>query len=257
MVDDVINFNIKFLSTPSARRATRHRAFFRGRLCYFYPRPPRGGRRQQSLLFPAFRAISIHALREEGDYRPTATPSRPSNFYPRPPRGGRRATTHRLRAETNFYPRPPRGGRLIVPDGRGQVIDDFYPRPPRGGRHRADTVLARHKRISIHALREEGDPGCHDHCERYAEFLSTPSARRATKDPELFMEYYEFLSTPSARRATNDVFQFGFLEIDFYPRPPRGGRRSAKHSRYKNTTFLSTPSARRATMMFSSLVSSR
>ena len=35
--------------------------------------------------------------------------------------------------------------------------------------------------ISIHALREEGDPGCHDHCERYAEFLSTPSARRATR----------------------------------------------------------------------------
>ena len=44
MVDDVINFNIKFLSTPSARRATA-------------VRPAQDG------LF----GISIHALREEGD----------------------------------------------------------------------------------------------------------------------------------------------------------------------------------------------
>ena len=58
----------KFLSTPSARRATR-------------PRWQPGGLRQ----------ISIHALREEGDRGP-GTPHRPLGyFYPRPPRGGRPA----------------------------------------------------------------------------------------------------------------------------------------------------------------------
>ena len=57
--------------------------------------------------------------------------------------------------------------------------------------------------ISIHALREEGD--------RYklilsgtpVQFLSTPSARRATWVlPSVLMVGLLFLSTPSARRAT-------------------------------------------------------
>ena len=34
--------------------------------------------------------------------------------------------------------------------------------------------------ISIHALREEGDPFTHDLLVRIVQFLSTPSARRAT-----------------------------------------------------------------------------
>ena len=79
----------KFLSTPSARRATPFR--FRKCRCirHFYPRPPRGGRLvkqrvnfldRQFLSTPSARRatdkvlypicisiISIHALREEGD----------------------------------------------------------------------------------------------------------------------------------------------------------------------------------------------
>ena len=56
-----------FLSTPSARRATR------GGLClcrsrrYFYPRPPRGGRLSDEDHCGGVFLISIHALREEGD----------------------------------------------------------------------------------------------------------------------------------------------------------------------------------------------
>ena len=58
-----------FLSTPSARRATRP--------CYvasqtshnFYPRPPRGGRPGLYSLIFGSKLISIHALREEGDLR--------------------------------------------------------------------------------------------------------------------------------------------------------------------------------------------
>ena len=58
-----------FLSTPSARRATRVLFLPRLRRHYFYPRPPRGGRRLAH-PFRLFRhEISIHALREEGDKR--------------------------------------------------------------------------------------------------------------------------------------------------------------------------------------------
>ena len=35
---------------------------------------------------------------------------------------------------------------------------DFYPRPPRGGRHHPAIISREQKEISIHALREEGDP---------------------------------------------------------------------------------------------------
>ena len=102
--------------------------------------------------------------------------------------------------------------------------------------------------ISIHALREEGDRVGAKGDVAYSEFLSTPSARRATREAyelldspdqisihalreegdiaadEYEIETLEFLSTPSARRATTDLDT-------------------------KKTTeeFLSTPSARRAT----------
>ena len=101
----------KFLSTPSARRATQS-----GKTCTcvpsnFYPRPPRGGRHAhisipapfaQFLSTPSARRatykrtelepsmdISIHALREEGDSRRKRSKSNLKYFYPRPPRGGR------------------------------------------------------------------------------------------------------------------------------------------------------------------------
>ena len=57
-------------------------------------------------------------------------------------------------------------------------------------------------RISIHALREEGDV-MQDGLTRYVKkFLSTPSARRATRADCAALKVLEFLSTPSARRAT-------------------------------------------------------
>ena len=58
----------KFLSTPSARRAT-----------------------QEPLQPPECNSISIHALREEGDSWSLMPSSESFNFYPRPPRGGRRS----------------------------------------------------------------------------------------------------------------------------------------------------------------------
>ena len=58
---------ILFLSTPSARRATSAARSELPRVLYFYPRPPRGGRRSLSLQGALWQIISIHALREEGD----------------------------------------------------------------------------------------------------------------------------------------------------------------------------------------------
>ena len=88
---------------------------------------------------------------------------------------------------------------------RNQHHQNFYPRPPRGGR----PVV----RLSIP-------------CDVL--FLSTPSARRATP-PILGIQYSHarFLSTPSARRATSPRFCQVLGFHNFYPRPPRGGRRIA------------------------------
>ena len=60
----------KFLSTPSARRATSVYLSLMPSFSYFYPRPPRGGRPLLHLLAEVVLGISIHALREEGDAVP-------------------------------------------------------------------------------------------------------------------------------------------------------------------------------------------
>ena len=148
----------EFLSTPSARRATQGSRDTVQPYRHFYPRPPRGGRRSAALatccwflnFYPrpprggrpgamwrkgGIRNISIHALREEGDI--TASFSRISKIY--------------------FYPRPPRGGRPARHTASSHVLY-FYPRPPRGGRPLHDLAANQRMDISIHALREEGDP---------------------------------------------------------------------------------------------------
>ena len=167
-----------FLSTPSARRATCLLTLYgskegisihalreegdgnvpcrRWRSIYFYPRPPRGGRRRPQQRQHRQGPISIHALREEGDHSAGRSPCPHPDFYPRPPRGGRRLRRTFLGSHGYFYPRPPRGGRrntsyqramtdifLSTPSARratrppcawGSQGRYFYPRPPRGGR---------------------------------------------------------------------------------------------------------------------------
>ena len=59
---------------------------------HFYPRPPRGGRRETGAVSITPINISIHALREEGDPMPLYSVPGLDNFYPRPPRGGRPGT---------------------------------------------------------------------------------------------------------------------------------------------------------------------
>ncbi len=81
------------------------------------------------------------------------------------------------------------------------------------------------------------------------EFLSTPSARRATRPFRAAGTRRAFLSTPSARRATGTTSKMSARLSNFYPRPPRGGRQSSFAKTGRCPQFLSTPSARRATML--------
>ena len=169
----------------------------------FYPRPPRGGRHHALVVVLRVDQISIHALREEGDPTPSTDATLSALFLSTP--SARRATNLRRRG------------------GRPQY--HFYPRPPRGGRRKDNTQAGYFLRISIHALREEGD----------AAAVIVRLAQRI------------FLSTPSARRATRGVFNGGYSARNFYPRPPRGGRRWFLAAAAHTDQFLSTPSARRAT----------
>ena len=134
----------RFLSTPSARRATKSAVGRSQTPQYFYPRPPRGGRRFQfrfrclqqgflstpsarratiqSTIQSDFALISIHALREEGDF--PSSPSLPAaiRFLSTP--SARRATSSKSSIKSslyNFYPRPPRGGRQILHAFQGNL----------------------------------------------------------------------------------------------------------------------------------------
>ena len=73
----------KFLSTPSARRAT-----------------------SPCVAWEQGHSISIHALREEGDTAATWHRRPPSNFYPRPPRGGRQIGSRSLTRADLFLSTP-------------------------------------------------------------------------------------------------------------------------------------------------------
>ena len=100
-----------FLSTPSARRAT-------------------GAAQCEEVSG----CISIHALREEGDWQAGSAQVQLRYFYPRPPRGGRRPL------EINAYKISDISIHALREEGDGCA--DF---------HSLCVV------ISIHALREEGD----------------------------------------------------------------------------------------------------
>ena len=106
--------------------------------------------------YPAI-GISIHALREEGDIPGGATRRKSLYFYPRPPRGGRRQQVIQLGAHgRNFYPRPPRGGRLTASTRRCSMA--LFLSTPSARRATWNQLLDQQDRkISIHALREEGD----------------------------------------------------------------------------------------------------
>ena len=81
-------------------------------------------------------------------------------------------------------------------------ISYFYPRPPRGGRPATTSLTSTHKGISIHALREEGDryPTVSNMIQ--VDFYPRPPRGGRREGPSACVCVLEFLSTPSARRAT-------------------------------------------------------
>ncbi len=123
----------------------------------------------------------------------------------------------------------------------------FYPRPPRGGRllQLLRVVLAV-QFLSTPSARRATAGGFSAPSTNIL-FLSTPSARRATYALPKVEAFTQFLSTPSARRATGCCVHICLCVFDFYPRPPRGGRRVMGYRTAEDVLFLSTPSARRAT----------
>ena len=198
----------------------------------FYPRPPRGGRPAAVCRLCMRFVISIHALREEGDFTTSYSAARGALFLSTP--SARRATfvragevqffleflsTPSARRATllggklfwmasYFYPRPPRGGRPSWAASPRTTSPHFYPRPPRGGRRRLPRGKHPGDPISIHALREEGDHGRRVRRHRYGNFYPRPPRGGRPRW--------------SASSATGS---------DFYPRPPRGGRHYAKDIR--------------------------
>ena len=138
MLDAIGERQDVFLSTPSARRATK-----------------KEDNKTMTL------EISIHALREEGDQSAKDKRSKSWEFLSTP--SARRATSAArsgLPRVLYFYPRPPRGGRpeylgdlrvikeisihALREEGDEfidfilEALSNFYPRPPRGGRRYAN-----------------------------------------------------------------------------------------------------------------------
>ena len=192
--------------------------------------------------------ISIHALREEGDLPKSRSRHEKSGFLSTP--SARRATspafcglgsalvflsTPSARRATVVVAVVPTVQRFLsTPSARRATglmllskksLLHFYPRPPRGGRHRPAQKAPDRPGISIHALREEGDTPRPAKSSSAAQFLSTPSARRATEDHHDVL--LQLVISIHALREEGDFLRIHShtVMIYFYPRPPRGGRR--------------------------------
>ena len=195
---------------------------------YFNPRPPRGGRLEDSFALKALPIISIHALREEGDSFPFSGRVKTLDFNPRPPRGGRRFLTCKAYNMHKFQSTPSARRATSAPIWKANAMSYFNPRPPRGGRRAEHFDVGISILISIHALREEGDPRCATARTRVLNFNPRPP-RGGRPIPKGFEPMPKiFQSTPSARRATFSFCISRYVEYDFNPRPPRGGRQQKR-----------------------------
>ena len=217
-------YSFQFLSTPSARRATEAVCFPADHhIISIHALREEGD--AAGLSYGRWRFISIHALREEGDMVLQKLSTVTSYFYPRPPRGGRRAVAR--------------------PNGTSFHIS-IHALREEGDAHRRDQSRGPHS-ISIHALREEGDRVRRAANDSKDKFLSTPSARRATLEYEGFTASQAISIHALREEGDPSCSTSPCRPLDFYPRPPRGGRRSTTSTSGAFTIFLSTPSARRAT----------
>ena len=192
----------------------------------FYPRPPRGGRpyaslsdgrRWRFLSTPSARRATQGSAQSELLAQFLSTPSA------RRTTGPCKDALDKL--EFLSTPSARRATSKAIDDYTMQLIISIHALREEGDPRRPR--MHRWQRISIHALREEGDVA-------------------ALRDAH---DFTRFLSTPSARRATNRRYHNGRNFQNFYPRPPRGGRQQTFPLTTTTVQFLSTPSARRATLI--------
>ena len=170
---------------------------------YFYPRPPRGGRPTRAAATGSTEPISIHALREEGDKSALSQKRTERAFLSTP--SARRATML-SEAETELSsaflstPSARRATNLI----QWRKIPMQFLSTPSARRATAECpIYYWYKEISIHALREEGDPGVLV-CKISSGAISIHALREEGDRTAATL-----VCTPA----------------NFYPRPPRGGRR--------------------------------
>ena len=126
-------------------------------LANFYPRPPRGGRLGIGTRIVEVQVVSIHALREEGDFSERRPEMSRFRFLSTP--SARRATfplASPVQSSSYFYPRPPRGGRPAVLPPESRRTKFLSTPSARRATEETNTVVWMNG------------------------FLSTPSARRAT-----------------------------------------------------------------------------
>ena len=172
-----------------------------------------------SSIAPSIRCISIHALREEGDFNLALDLLEDVQFLSTP--SARRATDCFKELDVEQY--------ISIHALREE------------GDHQDQPEQDKPPQISIHALREEGDLISPLNLWRNLYFYPRPPRGGRLYHPLHPGVPQQFLSTPSARRATFHLFIDGIYPIDFYPRPPRGGRPQTAFSRFNTSYFYPRP----------------
>ena len=125
----------------------------------------------------------------------------------------------------------------------------FYPRPPRGGRPVCVLNHFENRLISIHALREEGDVGVVGvHRSVGISIHALREEGDSSGSPCLPVPIDFYPRPPRGGRRLSRSKRSGSVSY-FYPRPPRGGRLANGAKVIAVPVFLSTPSARRATCL--------
>ena len=170
----------------------------------FYPRPPRGGRQALALKTAAGQEFLSTPSARRATFLELSFPKAIKHFYPRPPRGGRLADVGH-QPKIKLFLSTPSARRATAGLGRTPAKLKLFLSTPSARRATYQRLQQPMRtNISIHALREEGDSSQHSHaylCYNYFYPRPPRGGRRAGAHIDFRAE--EFLSTPSARRATS------------------------------------------------------
>ena len=133
--------------------------------------------------------------------------------------------------------------------GCGKTLTaNFYPRPPRGGRPPRNRCRRRVNRISIHALREEGDLVLLGE-QRVFTSISIHALREEGDHPPRRSSRCKPISIHALREEGDILHSAGVASLQIFLSTPSARRATVVVLRVVGCQFgfLSTPSARRAT----------